>query len=138
QGWVNELLDGQRPKGSPSRTRGVYACETPSHCAYFATREPHLREKFYIYEVETSGPFHKAPMAVVNRITNMGREHLGIHEAVQEYWAPSHKWSYIEVIAEEYIVAAQVAAPHDEDLIAAQLHYGDDTDMAKRLFTNSE
>ena len=139
--WINDYLDLHNPKGSPSRKKSFYACDSIANCK--ALKSTVVKENCLprIYRVKMLNPA-KVPMALVTYLFKLKEGHEFNSRIANEYWIPSFEWKFCEYLSEEMEIIEEIQN-NDKSLMGKLIFWGsnstsllaDDALSAKTLFS---
>jgi len=133
EGWINEILDEQRPEGYPSRIASFYACSEVVNCqAFIGNKKIEGRNPIY-YKVEMDCVLG-FPMVLIDKMRKLGQESDLLGACISEYWSPTREWMYLEFLSPSMTILEVLLFP--ESLLAnkGRMNYNADFEFAKQLF----
>jgi len=132
--WRDLALEQGRNGRAVPRRRAVFAANTPGNAARFLMAVPDERP-VRLYEVTVA---HEAlsPMALIEYIDHRGENFGELAACVEEYWAPTREWQFLEYVTDEMVVTAVLGEIDVMVLGGAQIGYMNDRDFARNTWSN--
>jgi hypothetical protein len=131
--WREEALERARgDRGFPRRT-AVYAANTAVNAARFLISQAGDGGQVWVYEVAISATT-PSPMALIGYMDAHGAGFSSLDACVEEYWAPTKQWNFLEFVCESMTVQANSGVVAEEDLWMAIVDYEHDRQLARRLW----
>lgn len=133
EGWINEMLDEQRPAGYPSRIASFYACSELENCqAFIGNKRIEGRDPIY-YKVDMDCEFG-FPMAIIDKIRKLGEGSDLLEACISEYWAPTREWKFLEFLSPSMTVIEILPIPESLFANKGRMNYNADFELAKQLY----
>jgi len=133
EGWINEVLDEKRPTGYPSRIASFYACSELENCHAFIGNKKNGDRNPIFYKVEMDCDLG-FPMVLIDRMRNLGQASGLIDTFISEYWAPTHKWEYLEYLSPSMTINEILPVPKLLMASKGQMNYNADFEIANHFF----
>lgn len=136
QGWIEQLLEKERPGNRHSRMGAIFACETLIDCGTYAYSEKRHRpssKRLRFYEIDMHD-FTTAPMVLVGYAARFKFEISICQAIVSEYWTPTREWGYLEQFGPSATIAREVQGPGPAQTSPLFSPFADDLENAKRLW----
>lgn len=133
EGWINEILDDNRPEGRPSRVASFYACSELENCQAFIGNKKMDEGSpiYYRVEMNCNAGF---PMVLTDRMKKFGQDSILLGAFITEYWLPTKPWRYLEFLSATMTILEVLPTP--DSLIAnkGRMNYNADFELAKQVF----
>jgi hypothetical protein len=133
--WLSmeQAFELAKPVGHHSRLSSRFACETAEDCLTYYLAQPGANKKVYKVVMDD-------PVAVPMVLTGWGNHHhaspVTLAAIANEYWNKKlHNWEFLEFLAPEMTIIAEVLTPPDTVALAtSSISYGNDQAKAKQLW----
>jgi hypothetical protein len=130
-GWVDELLDANRPDDAPSRTSTLYAFANKNHCVSFFGARTCENGGPYLYKVEMLNPV-KAPMTIVGAIA---KDEYSNDDLVNAYWNHNEEWNAYEYLSSQMIILEIIPITREMRIMSnLTILIGEDLNKIRREF----
>lgn len=132
--WREEALEEARNDRASSRRSAVYASNTLANAARFLVSQPDDKGRPVLgYEVEITDQ-SPSPMVLIGYIDAHGRTFPSLSSCIEEYWAPTKEWKFLEFVSPSFSVTTVLGNVSDEALWLASEDYEFDRQLAQNLW----
>lgn len=132
--WREDALEGGRNERASSRQNAVYAANTVCNAARFLVAQPDPQDRpVRGYEVVVAQQI-PSPMVLIGYIDAQGPDFAFLPACVEEYWAPTRAWRFLEYVCPSLIVTAELGVIADADMWIAGEDYEHDRQLARQLW----
>jgi hypothetical protein len=132
--WREEGLEAGRGGRAFSRETAVYAANTPGNAARFLISHPDPENRpIRVFEVDIPHE-SPSPMVLIGYIDDQGQDFPRFPECVEEYWAATKNWRFLEFVCPEMTVTADLGILDEMELYASGEHYEHDRALARHLW----
>jgi len=129
---ADKALDAASPN-AVLRSGAVFAAGSIIEATAFAAAQFRVpnHSTLHVYRIDMA-PLHSAPMAVVHELEKRVADGGVIDQLVREYWNPTGKWHFTEILGTEFTIIEEVPAASEADIYTLRyIRYGQDQDRAK-------
>ena len=124
-------LELTKPIEHPSRSICLFATEDPELAVGYLAGQRVEQADMRLYEVSMDD-YHRAPFALIHRISKRLDGHLLVTPLLNEYWKPLMKWNFYEVFSHQMKVVREVAIPQNNQVVF-KIKYQADFDQANNM-----
>ncbi|MBS0418650.1 MAG: hypothetical protein JSR66_13135 [Proteobacteria bacterium] len=131
---ADKALDAASPYGV-LRSGAVFVAGSIIEATAFAAAQFRVpnHSTLHVYRIDMT-PLHSAPMAIVHELEKRVAGGGAIAQLVREYWKPTGKWHFTEILGTGFTIIEEVPAASEADTYTLRyIQYGLDQDRAKSL-----
>jgi hypothetical protein len=132
--WREDALEATRAGRAFSRQFAVYAANSPGNAARFLISQPDAEKRpVLVYEVDINNK-SPSPMVLIGYMDDQGEGFAALPECMEEYWAPTRNWRFLEYVCSEMIVTKSLGPVGMMETWGADADYGRDRDLCRQAW----